>query len=135
MKFSLWSLLHSPFSSLLLLVLLGMLLIRRSMHLGKTYISSLFSIDKLSFPFISIFSSSVSSQYLLLFLKSSRKCVLLLLSTFSSSSVLQWHHGGNLFSSWLFYVGYYIEVTYSLLLDIKIRLRTFFQLPLACILP
>jgi hypothetical protein len=36
------------------------------------------------------------------------------------SSVLQWHHGGNFFSeydqfNWLFYLGYYLEVSSSLL--------------------
>ena len=93
-----------------------MLFISRSMNLWRaTYIYSLCSIDKLSFPSISIFIA----QYLLLFLKSSRSSVFLLPSTLPS--VLQWHHeGGNFFSeycqsNWRFYIGYYLEVSSSLL--------------------
>jgi hypothetical protein len=58
-----------------------------------------------------------------LFLKSSRTCVLLLLhgTPFTSVIVLQWHHeAGNFFSEYnqstlLFYIGYYLEVSSSLL--------------------
>ena len=78
------------------------------------------SIDKLSFPSIRTSASSFSSQHHLLFLKSSRSCVLLLPFPFTSSCVFQWHHeGDNSFSeynqtNWLFYVGYYLKVSYSI---------------------
>ena len=76
------------------------------------------SIDKLSYPSLSIFSFLL---YLLLFLKSSRTFILLLLLLILlPSSVLQWHHeAGNFLSeydrsNWLFYLGYYLEVSSSL---------------------
>ena len=53
------------------------LLISRSMDLCniQAYLSSLCSINKLSFPSIRCSASSFSSEYLLLFLKASRSCV------------------------------------------------------------
>jgi len=87
--------------------------------LWKIRISSLYSIDKLLFPSILIFSfllylpiSSISQIIKELCYTSSYSFHLL--------SVLQWHHeGGNLFSenyqsNWIFYTGHYLEVCSSL---------------------
>ena len=66
-------------------------------------------------------ASSFSSQYLLFFLKSLGAVFFFFLLLFLPSSVLQWHHeGGDFFSEYnrsnlLFYVGYYLEVSCSLL--------------------
>ena len=93
-----------------------MLLISRSMDLWKIICISSFCVND---NFLSS-ASYFSSQYLLLFLKSSRSCVLLLPTPFTSV-ICQWHNeGGNLFSeydqsNWLFYVGYYLEVSSSIL--------------------
>ena len=63
-------------------LLFSMLLISRSMDLWKiSSISSLCSIDKLSFPSFSI--SSFSSRHFLLFVKSSRSCIFLLPTHFT----------------------------------------------------
>ena len=65
-------------------------------------------------------ASSFISRYLL-FLKSSRSCVILLPTTFTSVICPSMHHeGGNFFSeydrsNWLFYLGYNLELSSSLL--------------------
>ena len=66
-------------------------------------------------------ASYFSSLYLLQFLKSSKTVFFFFLLLSFPLSVLQWHHdGGNFFSEydrsdWLFNVGYYLEVSSSLL--------------------
>ena len=90
-----------------------MLLISRFMGQWKiTSISALCSIDKLSFPYFSIFSFLFSLQYILLFLKSLRICILLR-TPFTSvicPSMASWSR-----QFLLCYVGYYLEVSSSLL--------------------
>ena len=66
-------------------------------------------------------ASSFSSQCLLLYLKSFKSCVLLLPTSFTFIICLSIaYKGGNFFSEyeqskWLFYLGYYLEVSSSLL--------------------
>jgi hypothetical protein len=81
------------------------MLISRFMDLSKiTYISSVCSTDK---TVVSIFSQIInelcSSSY-----------------SFHFHHVLQWHHEESFFSkydqpNWLFYIGYYLEVSSSLI--------------------
>ena len=107
---------------LLLLSLLRMMLISRSMDLWKiSCIFFLYSIDKLSFSSILVFSflfqlpifSSDSQIFKELCSSSSY--------SFLPSSLLQWHfEDGNLFSeydqpNWIFYLGYCLELSYFLL--------------------
>ena len=101
-----------------LLLLLSMLLISRSKDLWKILMSDWWTVVSIFFdlqlpPLAPNIFSCLSNHLGAVFF------FFLLLSL--PSSVLQWHHeGGNFFSeyersNWFFYVGYYLEVSSSLL--------------------
>ena len=82
------------FNALLLLLLLGTLLVIRSIELWTVFLTYVRLIN--CFHFFQSSASSFSSQYLLLFLKPARSCVLLLFPThFTSVSLSPFRENNN----------------------------------------